>query len=296
MRTLFRPVVPPFAAAQPTGPVLDPVKKDHRWGYMDMEGRLVIPYRYDLIGEVLEIEGLQENSRGLRLVQIGEGVGLMDNYRNELLPPIYEGVFPLTESLFAVKSGGLFYLRREGENRPVSEEEPATRHCATWAGPAAGRFTSNFGEPAGGALSIRTAARWCPPATHGGAPGRTHRATSEWRKQKQSPALGHPSGRGGETALCPGSYPRGSSTPRSVPALRTNRYPPRAADRNDQPHFGTDSLMRIDYLNQHSVVVVNYLNPGAEIVREGRHRAYSPPATRGTRARAAGSSAWTAPT
>ncbi len=42
--------LPLLTAAQPTGPVLYPVKKDHRWGYMDMEGRLVIPYRYDLIG------------------------------------------------------------------------------------------------------------------------------------------------------------------------------------------------------------------------------------------------------
>ncbi|MGB3546395.1 MAG: WG repeat-containing protein, partial [Saprospiraceae bacterium] len=246
-------------------------------GYMDMEGRLVIPYRYDLIGEVLEIEGLQENSRGLRLVQIGEGVGLMDNYRNELLPPIYEGVFPLTENLFAVKSGGLFYLRREGENRPVSEEEtgyPSLRYLGRTGG---GQIYLEF-RRAGRRGVVDQDGREVVPAHYAqlrawpDAPG--YFGVAEQQNNRLRWGI-HQAG-AAEPLFAPVHTRVEAVHPDLFLLYEQTGNPPRAVDRNDQPHFGTDSLMRIDYLNQHWVEVVNYLNPGAEIVREGRHRVYSP--------------------
>ena len=93
--TFFVPLLllPLWATAQN----LYPIRTDNRWGLIDESGNVVVPTRYNAIGEFDEF--------GFAVMQRGEGIGVLDQRGEEILPPEYEDIKVLSEQLISVKSG-----------------------------------------------------------------------------------------------------------------------------------------------------------------------------------------------
>ncbi len=81
-----------------------PVRIDQKWGYISTKGKVVVPPQYDGLAEVgtpYHGSGPQLASQ-YRMVSIGNRCGLLDKYRREVFPPVYQRVHVLTDLLFAV--------------------------------------------------------------------------------------------------------------------------------------------------------------------------------------------------
>jgi hypothetical protein len=91
-----------------------PVRINQKWGYINLRGKVVIPPKYDGLGE----EGVPYHGPGgaqplsrFRMVSIGDRCGLLDHYRRETFPPVYRQIFVLADTLFAVRTDSGFYLQ-----------------------------------------------------------------------------------------------------------------------------------------------------------------------------------------
>jgi hypothetical protein len=97
--------------------LLYPIKKDKKWGLINREGQLVLPARYDAIGDF--------DSCGLALVQLLGKSGLIDSTGSVLVAPQYEVLTVLGPSRFAVMEDGHWKLRdNQGRDLlPLSYDE-----------------------------------------------------------------------------------------------------------------------------------------------------------------------------
>jgi len=73
---------------------LFPVKIDQKWGLINPEGRIVLPARYDAIGEFKHF--------GMAIMQRDGGVGLLDRNGREVIPPKYQDLRMIDSCLLEV--------------------------------------------------------------------------------------------------------------------------------------------------------------------------------------------------
>ena len=82
---------------------LYPIKKDHKWGYIDKRGRIIIEPKYDAIGDrVLPYSGRTSISP-YRLVEVDGKLGIIDKQCEEVLTPKYDYISPLNFNHFIIK-------------------------------------------------------------------------------------------------------------------------------------------------------------------------------------------------
>jgi hypothetical protein len=96
-----------------------PVRIDHKWGYIGTNGKVMIPPKYDGLGEesvVYHYNGPQKYSQ-YRMVSVGAKCGLLDRQRKEVLPPEFNRIFVLADTLFAVQTDSGFYLMNRKRRR-----------------------------------------------------------------------------------------------------------------------------------------------------------------------------------
>ncbi len=92
---------------------LYPVKVNHKWGYIDRSGKVVVEPRYDALGPAdLPWYGDYRTNRpsGFRLVELNGLLGLVGPDRKEALAPLYRQIRVLSYNHFAVKKGDQFVL------------------------------------------------------------------------------------------------------------------------------------------------------------------------------------------
>jgi hypothetical protein len=101
----------PFSSLQAQKKVL-PVRINQKWGYISVRGKIVIPPKYDGLGdENLPYHGMDAQARSpFRLVSVGDRCGLLDQHRRELFPPEYHRIYVLADTLFAVRNDTGFFL------------------------------------------------------------------------------------------------------------------------------------------------------------------------------------------
>ena len=101
-----------------------PVKVDHKWGYINARGKLIVPPRYEQIAhEDLPWHGksfLSESS-DFRLVENDQKLGLIDPAKNEVLSTNYKEIKPLSASFFMVEIDSLYTVVNRDENVLLNE-------------------------------------------------------------------------------------------------------------------------------------------------------------------------------
>ncbi len=80
-----------------------PVEQDKKWGYIDKNGRLVIPFKFDGAGGF---------SEGLAAVEINERTGYIDKTGKLVIPPRFYRGYPFSEGLAVV------VIHRSGQIEP----------------------------------------------------------------------------------------------------------------------------------------------------------------------------------
>ncbi|MEO1259615.1 MAG: WG repeat-containing protein [Bacteroidota bacterium] len=89
---------------------LYPVKVDHKWGYIDKRGRMVIEPKYDAIGDqYLKWHGRMSESP-FRLMQENGKLGLLGDQCREVLAANYDYISPLSSHLFIVANDTLMRI------------------------------------------------------------------------------------------------------------------------------------------------------------------------------------------
>jgi hypothetical protein len=82
------------------------VKKDHKWGYIDTTGNIVIPIKYQ------EVENFSEN---LARVRQGRKWGLYDNTGKEIIKPTFDYIGPFVNGKAKVLiEAEEYYMNTEG--------------------------------------------------------------------------------------------------------------------------------------------------------------------------------------
>lgn len=75
-----------------------PVKQNKKWGLIDSEGEIVLPPEYDAIGEFKRF--------GYAIMQKDGGVGMLNRFGFEIIPPLYNDIKVLDSTLVAVMEQG----------------------------------------------------------------------------------------------------------------------------------------------------------------------------------------------
>lgn len=75
-----------------------PIKVDKRWGLIDSDGKIVLSPDYEAIGEF--------KAFGYSVIQKNGGVGLLNQYIREIVPPKYDDIKVLDSTLIAVMDRG----------------------------------------------------------------------------------------------------------------------------------------------------------------------------------------------
>ncbi len=93
-----------FAAFIPAsdGQSLFPVKVHKKWGLIDSAGKVVVPARYEAIGDFKAFQ--------LAVMQLNGRVGLLDQAGNTVLPARYEDIKVLDANLMAVMQQGIWQV------------------------------------------------------------------------------------------------------------------------------------------------------------------------------------------
>ncbi|MEM1215247.1 MAG: WG repeat-containing protein [Bacteroidota bacterium] len=111
------------AVGQRDARVVYPVKQNHLWGFITKMGdRLVVPPRYDAIGEKIKFAlendpSIDNDERTYRLVELNGKLGVIDQYLREILPCANEFIRPISPSQFLVKRAeGYAVLDSTGQN------------------------------------------------------------------------------------------------------------------------------------------------------------------------------------
>ncbi len=100
---------------------LYPVKKNHKWGYIDKRGRIVIEPKYDAIGDqYLRWHGRNTESP-YRLVEADRKLGLINDQCQEVLPIRFDKIYPLNPSLFIVQEDTLLHIVDRTGNSALNE-------------------------------------------------------------------------------------------------------------------------------------------------------------------------------
>src|ERR1043165_6076438 len=82
------------------------VKKDHKWGYIDTTGNIVIPIKFN------EVENFSDN---LARVRKDRKWGLYDNTGKELIKPTFDYIGPFVNGVATVAiDAEEFYMNTEG--------------------------------------------------------------------------------------------------------------------------------------------------------------------------------------
>lgn len=87
-----------------------PIKKEGKWGYINTKGKIVVPPKYDALADWnLPWHGLRATGESQhRLVSLGTKCGLLDRAKREILPPVFDRIFALADTLFAVRRDSFF--------------------------------------------------------------------------------------------------------------------------------------------------------------------------------------------
>ena len=107
--------------------ILYPVKIDHKWGYIDYRGEVLIAPGYDLVdAKALPWHGnqLTNLSSGFKLVELDGKLGLIDQQKVEILRPAYQKIRPLSPHFFAVQIDSLFTVVDRAGNVLVDQRYP----------------------------------------------------------------------------------------------------------------------------------------------------------------------------
>lgn len=94
--TFLLALFPLFVVSQP----LFPIKKDKKWGLMDVDGRIVKQPVYDAIGEFKDF--------GYAVMQRNGKIGLLNDQGLEVVPPKFEDLKALDSSLVSVMEGAVW--------------------------------------------------------------------------------------------------------------------------------------------------------------------------------------------
>lgn len=82
------------------------VKKDHKWGFIDTTGSLIVPLKYN------EVENFND---GLARVRLGQKWGLVDVTGRVVIKPTFEWIYDFENGIAKVKlNGETYYMNREG--------------------------------------------------------------------------------------------------------------------------------------------------------------------------------------
>ena len=88
-----------------------PVKVDHKLGFIDSSGEILVEPKYDAVGdEPLEWNRFFSGRSDFILVENEEKLGLIDRSGQEILEPNYTQIRPLNDTLFVVTIDSLFTL------------------------------------------------------------------------------------------------------------------------------------------------------------------------------------------
>jgi len=83
------------------------VRKDHKWGFVDTTGNLVVPMKYN------EVENFSD---GLARVRSGQKWGLVDVTGREVIKPTFEWIYDFENGIAKVKlNGEEYYMNRNGQ-------------------------------------------------------------------------------------------------------------------------------------------------------------------------------------
>ena len=78
-----------------------------KWGYVDVYGNIIIPFRYDLVGTFRE---------GLSVVQLNDKYGYIDKQGNTVIPYKYDDAGSFSEGLAWVRLNGKYgFINKQGE-------------------------------------------------------------------------------------------------------------------------------------------------------------------------------------
>jgi hypothetical protein len=70
-------------------------RKKSKWGYIDLDNKTVIPFKYDHAGIF---------SEGLAAVKTGKLIGVIDTSAQKVVPPMYESISPFKNGIAIVKN------------------------------------------------------------------------------------------------------------------------------------------------------------------------------------------------
>ena len=83
------------------------VKKDHKWGFIDTTGALIVPLKYN------EVENFND---GLARVRSGQKWGLVDVTGRVVIKPTFDWIYDFENGMAKVKiNGEIYYMNREGQ-------------------------------------------------------------------------------------------------------------------------------------------------------------------------------------
>jgi len=83
------------------------VKKDHKWGFIDTTGNVVVNFKYN------EVENFVD---GLARVRLGQKWGLVDVTGREVIRPTFEWIYDFENDIAKVKLNGQeYYMNRQGQ-------------------------------------------------------------------------------------------------------------------------------------------------------------------------------------
>ncbi|MBX9850781.1 MAG: WG repeat-containing protein [Cytophagaceae bacterium] len=85
-------------------PKLLPVKVNYKWGYVDMNGKIIMPPRYDYAEEFKNMH--------YAMVEIKGKKGLIDTNGKEILPPNFTNIEPFDEHTIKIAEDSLWGLRK----------------------------------------------------------------------------------------------------------------------------------------------------------------------------------------
>ncbi len=118
---IFAAMLPGYLYSQntPSRGRLLPVEENGKWGYIDLKGKVVIPFKFGAVGDFSEGIAPAKNDKRLAngnlRFEMGRW-GYIDQKGNWIIPPTFDYCFSFSEGLGEVRVGGkLGYVDRTGK-------------------------------------------------------------------------------------------------------------------------------------------------------------------------------------
>lgn len=94
------------------------IKSNHKWGFVDTTGNVVVPPKYDEVSNFVD---------GLAKVRVGRKWGLVDTKGTVIIKPTFVAIFDFVDGKAKVLlEGEEYYMNKEGLRVPMNDPKPTT--------------------------------------------------------------------------------------------------------------------------------------------------------------------------